>query len=93
MGCGIGRREDQAGGHSDYVNSVSFSPDGLTLASGSLDNTVRLWDVASGEEKTKLEGHSDYVNSVSFSPDGLALASGSFDNTVRVWDVASGMER
>ena len=72
------------------VNSVSFSPDGATLAAGSYDGTVKLWDVASGEPIATLEGHTSRVNSVSFSPDGATLASGSGDGTILLWDVASG---
>ena len=72
------------------VNSVSFSPDGATLAAGLEDSTVRLWDVATGEPIATLEGHADGVRSVSFSPDGATLASTSWDFTVRLWDVATG---
>ena len=72
------------------VESIAFSPDGTTLASGSSDNTVKLWDVASGTLKDTLEGHTDIVWSIDFSPDGQTLASGSSDNTVKLWDVASG---
>ena len=78
-------------GHTHWVRSLSFSPDGTTLASSS-ENSVRLWDVASGRETAVLEGHTDRVRSVSFSPDGTTLASGSWDETVRLWDVASGRE-
>ena len=77
-------------GHTDGVNSVAFSPDGQTLASGSYDNTIRLWDVATGESLKILTGHTYEVNSVSFSPEGQTLASGSGDNTVRLWDVSTG---
>ena len=68
------------------MEDVSFSPDGKTLASGSWDYTVKLWDVASAKELKTLSGHSDSVWSVSFSPDGKTLASGSRDYTVKLWN-------
>ena len=76
-------------GHTAYVNSVSFSPDGATLASGSDDHTVCLWDVAAGVQKAVFTGHTGPVNSVHFSPDGATLASGSDDHYVYLWDVAT----
>jgi len=57
-------------GHSGRVNSVAFSADGSRLASGSLDSTVRVWNVATGQVEQTLEGHSGSVNSVAFSPGG-----------------------
>jgi WD40 repeat protein len=77
------------GRHTDAVTSLAFGPDGKTLATGSRDNTVRFWDVATGEVTAILPDHTDEVSSVAFSPDGKTLASGSWDKTIRLWDVAA----
>jgi WD40 repeat protein len=69
---------------------VVFSPDGSRVASGSGDNTVRVWDVQTGQCQHTLEGHSARVTSAVFSPDGSRVASGSWDHTVRAWDVQTG---
>ncbi len=69
---------------------MAFSPDGQRLASGSVDQTVKIWDSATGKELFALKGHAGPVRSVAFSPDGQRLASGSWDQTVKIWDSATG---
>jgi WD40 repeat protein len=71
------------------IASIAFSPDSKTLATGSYDSTVRLWEVTTGRELTQLGRHTNHVRSVAFSPDGKLLASASDDGTVRLWDVAN----
>ncbi|MCX4657280.1 NB-ARC domain-containing protein [Streptomyces microflavus] len=77
-------------GHTSTVNSVAISPDGTWLATTSYDETVRVWDRATGTCTTTLTGHTDTVYSVAISPDGTWLATTSWDETVRVWDRATG---
>lgn len=78
-------------GHTRPVSSVAFSADGKTLASGSVEGTVRLWDVTDPTMVRPLgqplTGHTGSVWSVAFSADGKTLATGSFEGTVRLWDV------
>lgn len=78
--------------HTNRVTSVAFSPDGQTLASGSWDKTIRLWDVHTRTLKATLEGHTDYVYCVAFSPDGKTLASGSEDYSIHLWDAHTGKD-
>ncbi len=79
-------------GHTSWVWSVALSPDGQRLASASDDQTVKVWDAATGQESLTLKGHTGRVESVAFSPDGQRLASASGDQTVKVWDAATGQE-
>ena len=69
---------------------MAFSPDGLTLASGSYDAPVKLWRVSDGALIRTLIGHTSGVLSVAFSPDGQTLASGSRDDTIKLWRVSDG---
>jgi WD40 repeat protein len=73
--------------------AVQFSPDGNTLAAGTDDGRVRLWDSATGKLRVSFRGHTDAIGAAAFSPDGMTLATGGFDGTVKLWDVATGQER
>jgi len=84
--------ESKLTGHKGLVCSVAVSPDGKWVASGSVDKTVKIWDLETGECRATLKGHTGVVNSVAITPDGKRILSGSYDKSVRVWDAASGRE-
>ena len=74
----------------DGVTTVAISPNGEYVAAGSLDKSVRVWDISSGSVIGRLDGldgHKDSVYSVAFSPDGECLVSGSLDKTIKMWQL------
>ena len=75
-------------GHTDWVSSVAFSRQGV-LASGSLDRTIKLWNVQTGTRTDTFEARRGNVLSIAFSPDGTILASGLGDGTILLWDIAT----
>src|SRR5258706_951480 len=78
-------------GHAGFVSSVSYSPDGAHVVTGSYDRTIRIWDAESGAVVGEpLTGHIGMVQSVAYSPDGCHIISGSGDRTIRIWDAKTG---
>src|SRR5882757_5087692 len=79
-------------GHTSSVTSVSYSPNGTRVVTGSYDNTIRIWDAESGAVIGEpLTGHTSAVLSISYSPDGHHIISGSYDCTIRIWDAKTGV--
>ena len=79
-------------GHIGGVYSAAISPDGKYALSGSYDNTLKLWDIATGREIRIFSGHTSDVFSIAFSPDGKQALSGSWDNKIKLWDINTGKE-
>jgi hypothetical protein len=80
------------GGHENEVNCAAFSPDGARIVTASDDNTVRIWDAATGKEITVLRGGLDRFQSAAFSPDGTRIVTVPLGQTARIWDAAAGKE-
>ena len=81
------------GYHPITIPSVSFSPDGRTLANVSIDHNIHLWNTTTGTLKRTLKGHRNKVNCISFNTDGKKLVSGSQDGTIHLWDVNTGKRK
>ena len=79
-------------GHRGAVKTVAFTPDGRHLATGSRDNSIKLWELSSGREIRTFLGHLSTVNTVVFDQSGTKMASGASDNQIIVWEVATGKE-
>jgi WD40 repeat protein len=77
-------------GHRGPVRAVAFSPGGELLATGGEDGQLKLWDPASGKERTSWQAHPNGIWGVAFSPDGRIVASAGADDSIRLWDVATG---
>ncbi|GAA5827472.1 hypothetical protein JCM11251_003826 [Rhodosporidiobolus azoricus] len=77
-------------GHLSAVFCVAWSPRGDLVASGGMDETVRVWDVQRGRCMRVLPAHSDPVSAVQFSSDGTMIVSGSWDGYIRIWDTSTG---
>ena len=77
-------------GHERAVTCVVITPDGKRAVSGSVDSTLRLWDLETGQSLHTFKGHTMLVTAVTITPDGRRAISGSLDNTLRLWDLESG---
>jgi WD40 repeat protein len=76
-------------GHKGPVWSLSFAPDGKTLATAGEDGTVRLWELATGQERVRLTGHRGRVSAAAFAPDGDTLATGGIDGRALLWKLSA----
>jgi eukaryotic-like serine/threonine-protein kinase len=84
--CATGAERPLAG-HRDFVSGLAFAPDGLTVATGSMDGTIRLWNTADGGFIASLPGHMQETTDIAFSPDGRTLASLGRTESLKLWHV------
>ena len=79
-------------GHNHWVNAVAITPDGKRMVSAADDQTLKVWDLRTGQELHTLRGHSNAVHAVAITPDGEQAVSASADQTLKVWDLRTGQE-
>src|SRR5262249_55702571 len=79
-------------GHTNWIGSVAFSPNGKTFLTARGDATAALWDVDTGKELRRFEGHAGFVHSAAFSRDGKRVVTGGEDKSARIWDTGTGKE-
>lgn len=78
--------------HSTEINGLTFSRDGIQLASAGKDGSISIWQAKSGQRMLVIQGHSGWMKSVAFSPDGFSLASACSDGSIKLWDATNGYD-
>lgn len=87
-----GKSQKELKGHRDFVSGLAFSPDATSLATGSMDGTIKVWNTSKGQWLFDLPGHMQEVTDVSFSPDGKTLASVGLHESVKLWHLKTQRE-
>lgn len=78
--------------HGGPVLAVAVSRDGRTIVSGGADQSVRVWDAATGQQRAQMGGHTGPIHALAFTPDDAFVVSAAADRTLRLWDVAGGRQ-
>ncbi|HPO35853.1 MAG TPA: caspase family protein [Syntrophales bacterium] len=79
-------------GHTSQVSAIAFHPDGKRIFTGSLDKTIKVWEIETGREVKAIRSHEDQVYTIAISRDGRYLASGGHDRAIIIWDLVEGKE-
>jgi WD40 repeat protein len=80
-------------GHQGFINTVLIAHNGNRLISGGTDNTIKIWDIATGQMLKNLSGHTSFINALDITSDDRTLVSAGADSTVRIWDLVAGRQR